>query len=450
MNATSSIHIGRRTLMAAGLTIAAAVSLPAVAIESTSEQPAFNTWDFDNPVGVSTVTRNDAGLSATFQSADLPPGQAITLWFVVFNNPGDCFTSPCGLDDLVANPDAGADLLWGGNTVVGESGQAKFAGHLARGDSSRSGFRELDAADAAVGLTNPLGAEVHLMLHSHGPALEGLALREQLDSFTGGCEVFLGPGGVAAGAGDIPSAEGECTTFQVAVHESQITVQDLARNGRTCRLLGMLGVPLPTACLDESEPEAAPVLESLTDITIRPIFNTWDFDSPAGSARLLRLDSGLHANFRAAGVPAGQVMTLWFVIFNNPDGCFTTPCGLPDLVENPAAEADFLWGEGNIVDASGKLELSGHLPIGDMSRSAFVELGAPEVAPGLLAPRTAEVHLMLHSHGPVLEGETLVEQLNSFTGGCVEFLGPDGIAAGPDDIPSDDGECTTFQVSVHQ
>jgi hypothetical protein len=69
---------------------------------------------------------------------------------------------------------------------------------------------------------------------------------------------------------------------------------------------------------------------------------------------------------------------------------------------------------------------------------------------GLLNPLTADVQLALHSHGPAGSGQVLKAQLSSFLGGCQTFLGPDGIADGPEDMPVAVGECTTFQYSNHQ
>ena len=74
----------------------------------------------------------------------------------------------------------------------------------------------------------------------------------------------------------------------------------------------------------------------------------------------------------------------------------------------------------------------------------------PELAVGLLNPQTAEIQLALHSHGPAGSGQVLKAQLSSFLGGCLVFLGPDGIADGPEDMPDAAGECSTFQYSVHE
>jgi hypothetical protein len=208
-------------LAAVTATISATTAFATPAAQST--HPVFWTWDPATPVGTSTLSRTDAGLSATVQSSGIPAGQAVTLWFIVFNNPSACANDPCNIVDLIFNPAAEGDFLVGGGKVIGDSAQINLGGALQVGDSSGSGFIEIGMPARAIGLTNPRGAEVHLALHSHGPAVPGPTLRDQINSFTGGCQVFLGNGGFAGsgnaeGPKDVPDAVGECSTLQVSVH----------------------------------------------------------------------------------------------------------------------------------------------------------------------------------------------------------------------------------------
>lgn len=176
----------------------------------------------------------------------------------------------------------------------------------------------------------------------------------------------------------------------------------------------------------------------------------WDGRQVVGSSKLNRGKSGINARFQATGLPAGQAVTLWYIIFNNPAGCATSPCSVPADVFNPDAEADFLWGGGHVVGASGNATFAGRLKVGDTSGSGMNEIGFPELAIGLTDPNGAEVLLALHSHGPALTGQALKDQLTSYTGGCDLFVGPDGFAAGPSDVPDQIGECSTIQRSLHQ
>jgi hypothetical protein len=200
------------------LGLGAALATPA----ARSTEPVVQTWD-GTQVGSSTLVRTDAGLSASFKSSGLPAGQAVTLWFVIFNNPSAC-GGPCGLADLLDPAQAAqGDFLVGAGHVVGDRGTANFGAQLSVGDVRGSAFPEIGMPDRPIGLTNPRGAQVGLLLHSHGPMVPGQVLASQLSSFTGGCTVFLGdlelPGsGIADSADDVPDAVGECSTLLASVH----------------------------------------------------------------------------------------------------------------------------------------------------------------------------------------------------------------------------------------
>lgn len=188
-------------------------------------QNVYWSWDLTNPIGTATLIRNSSGITAIFHSGDMPAGQAVTLWIIVFNHPQACDSSPCAavaaqpdefLPDLF-NPLVAGDFHYAGGHVTGRSGGTTVAGHLRVGDLRGSGRVEI-GIDGGIPLMDPFNAEVLLAIHSHGPALRGQALRHQISSFLGGCQVFLGPNGFAASAGDVPTAPGECSTMQFSVH----------------------------------------------------------------------------------------------------------------------------------------------------------------------------------------------------------------------------------------
>lgn len=187
------------------------------------------------------------------------------------------------------------------------------------------------------------------------------------------------------------------------------------------------------------------------DRTTSNAFWTWDPSGSAGVSTLVRTDAGLSATYKTEGLPPGQAITMWFIVVNNPEACNSSPCSIEDVLFNEAAQGDFLIGAGNVIGGSGVGNFGGSLKVGDISGSGFAEIGMPERAVGLLNPRGAEVHLALHSHGPALIGQTLKSQISSFTGGCAVFLGNQfGIADGPDAVPSEVGQCSTIQASIHR
>lgn len=209
----------------------AALGIIAAPVSGAAEQaqittsPVYWSWDLTNPIGTSTLVRSSSGVTAVVDTGDMPAGQAVTLWIIVFNNPEACDSSPC--TDVALQPDeflgdlfnasVAGDFYFGGGHVTGRSGQAVFAGHLQVGATTGSGRVEVGISDA-VPLMNPFGAEILLALHSHGPAMHGTDLRDQISSFLGGCAAFLGPNGFAAGPGDVPDAMGECSTMQFSIH----------------------------------------------------------------------------------------------------------------------------------------------------------------------------------------------------------------------------------------
>lgn len=188
----------------------------------------------------------------------------------------------------------------------------------------------------------------------------------------------------------------------------------------------------------------------------------WTFAAPppAGSTKLVRSPNGLTAQFKTTGLPAGHVVTLWIMFFDNPDDCATPGACVPAVfpagdIGAPGVRFDFHYAAGHIVNGK-KTTLTGHLQTGELSTSGWAELVAIGGAPpawieALTNPGGAQVILALHSHGPAQTGTTLVEQMSSYLGGCVlPFLGdPGGFAESAADIPASPGECSTIQLAFH-
>jgi hypothetical protein len=222
----------------------------------------------------------------------------------------------------------------------------------------------------------------------------------------------------------------------------------VSRPSRFLKTLGLLGLTAGAALTPQVTAEGRLSPSQSPNATTSPVYWNWDAATAVGTSTLVRTNAGLSFTYHTSLLPAGQVVTVWIVVFNNPENCATHPCTAPADVDNPDVHADFLYGGGHIIGGSGRGNFGGHLSVGDASGSGLAELGFPAV--GLLDPFNAEVILALHSHGPAASGQVLKAQLSSFLGGCQIFLGPDGIADGPEDMPVAVGECSTFQYSVHQ
>lgn len=180
-----------------------------------------STTDVFNPIlnevtGTATLHRNANGITINYHTTGLTPGYAYTLWWVIWNNPGECLTpNGCGDPDNVdfLNPETEVDVLYAGGHVVGNSGVGNFSGHLNTGDESDS-VNGLMGIPAAGGLQigNVYDAEVHLVLRSHGPAIPG-SVNEQIGGYVGGCsDPFAFPP-----FSEIPDEVGECGDIEFAI-----------------------------------------------------------------------------------------------------------------------------------------------------------------------------------------------------------------------------------------
>lgn len=139
----------------------------------------------------SRLSRNDSGITMQIHTSDLEPGAAYTVWWVIFNNPVAC-VGGCGADDLRrAGVDAAAGFAAG--HVIGNNGKTNFGGHLQVGDIS--GFVPPDGSAPILGLPpfgpgllDARGAEVHLIIRTHGTPRPDLGLvDDQISSFNGAC-----------------------------------------------------------------------------------------------------------------------------------------------------------------------------------------------------------------------------------------------------------------------
>ena len=130
------------------------------------------------------VVRTPNGVNYRVSTNSLMPGHAYTLWVVIFNEPDRCDTpGMCAPFDLF-NADAKPDMVYGAGVVAGGSGMATLAGRTRVGDVS--GSAQAPAGLFSYGLTNPLGAEFHMVVRDHGPVIPEF-MPDMIHSLAGGC-----------------------------------------------------------------------------------------------------------------------------------------------------------------------------------------------------------------------------------------------------------------------
>lgn len=196
-----------RNIIATCIVFTLAVGLMAFAVSAQdSAEPVVTTSaigrfsDFSEVEGAwSQLTRFPNGVTATLVTNDLTPGEAYSVWWVIFNEPENCSGGVCNLDDLFFFDEDGQILRDEvGNRAMNPEAldasvvsiQHASGGYSADGSLSVSASLGLNDAPGIIygpGLLDAEKAEVHLVVRTHGPALED-ALDAQISTFGGGCE----------------------------------------------------------------------------------------------------------------------------------------------------------------------------------------------------------------------------------------------------------------------
>jgi len=161
----------------------------------------------------STIIREPGGVTINVHT-DIGPG-TYTVWLVICNDPTRCINvgPPNCLPPPAGGPNIPDSVVFGSGQVVPSSEQGDFAARLAVGDTSRvTGGRE------RAGLTNAMGAEIRVVLRSHGPVLAD-GLESQITTFGGGCDV------------------NPCEELQAGVHAPGAPTAETIRLDRMLRLL---------------------------------------------------------------------------------------------------------------------------------------------------------------------------------------------------------------------
>jgi hypothetical protein len=144
--------------------------------------------------------------------------------------------------------------------------------------------------------------------------------------------------------------------------------------------------------------------------------------SEVGEARLVRTDDTITAKAGVKGAEPG-VYTMWWIVWNTPEGCGTPfACGEADLF-NPDAGLAIGFAGGAVVDSSEKLRvtnatLSEGEELTGFPYPEFKSIGLEVNETTLLDTRHAEVHLVLRSHGAKIPG-LVREMAHTFNAGCV-------------------------------
>ena len=153
-----------------------------------------------------------------------------------------------------------------------------------------------------------------------------------------------------------------------------------------------------------------------------------------GGWSLLRRDTdGINITYNVTGVPAGHVVILKAVIFNQPEFCSggAGGCG-PDDMNNSRAQPSVMFATGGLLRGSSDVMLKTRLTVKDSARAVSGE--------GLTNPLDAYVQIVLVDHGVPGPG-MFAEMVSTVGGGCKDAAPGTGMR-GPN-------TCTDLQVANH-
>jgi hypothetical protein len=212
----------RTKIAAACLAAIGALSAAAVA-ETVSTVPVIQLPSLE-AVGdgaVSTIIRDTDGVTVNVHTR-LEPGPH-TLWLLVWNDPSRCSATPCS-----PSVDAPDSVLYAGGNLIISTGRAWYGARLGVGETG-----DVIGGAQQLGLTDPMGAEVHAVLRSKGPVIID-RLEEQLSNFGGGCDVNQCAN--VQGAAHVPGAPGAASMqhdeFEESLESLRASINRLmVRNG---------------------------------------------------------------------------------------------------------------------------------------------------------------------------------------------------------------------------
>ncbi len=300
------------------------------------------------------LERIDQGIVIAAETSGLTPDYAYTVWALIFNDPSAC-EEGCDLQDMGAD---GFSALWTGvGVIANEDGEAEFESIMFEGEPAGEVLM-------GPGLANAQGAEIHLILRSHGPAAfdDSELLNDQLTTIGGGCDIFP--------CEDVQYATLEKQRRSVAAKRDKTSFQDFTA-------------------------------ESFGEII------------PDSKLKLKRKNRKIRLSGETASLEAGHAYTIWAVIFNRPENCIAG-CDADDM-NLPSSSA--IWsGIGFVADEDGEASFKTRLKEGSFPGEILFGMGLTDAA-------SAEIQLVVRGHGPAAVDDPgmLQAQTSTFMGGCEIF-----------------------------
>jgi hypothetical protein len=218
--------------------------------------------------------------------------------------------------------------------------------------------------------------------------------------------------------------------------------------GITLLVLGIVGLTAGFSAVATHEASAA---SPTADVKRVPV--SWHAQAAAAgtgqvsgaSARLIRTDNAISWTLNTSGLIPGHAYTVWLVVINNPGACTVRPCAPnPDVLVNTATtRSQIVYGGGHVAGGSGGASFGGSRQVGPIPNGWYGSTALENA-------RTAEIHLVLNDHGPMIP-QFMPGMIDTYRAGCTDASLP-GIfpaTAKADGAPGPN-TCTLWQVALFQ
>lgn len=185
-----------KTKMLGSFLIAAGLTTATLLADGPRTYQTTNTFQAGMPAikkpGAATLVRSKQGVEVRVATSGLDMQTSYTVWWVIFNNPAAC-THPnailgvsCGGPDL-PNPAVQAAVIYAAGFVTGLGDSGNISAHLEAGSVPAGADVTPDGTASQLNPGNGFGAEIHVVVRSHGPTTPG-SVDQQVGSFNGGCQ----------------------------------------------------------------------------------------------------------------------------------------------------------------------------------------------------------------------------------------------------------------------
>jgi hypothetical protein len=154
----------------------AADSQPARTFQSANIANVENGMPFTPANGAAYLIRSENRLEGRVMLADLNPGHAYTVWWIIFNEPSGCSTHPCTPGVDFGAGDAG--LHYGGAVIAaagGNGGVANVSFDTRDGAPPAGEFVLTNLPELGLKHDHGFKAEVHMLMIDHGVPAAGFA-----------------------------------------------------------------------------------------------------------------------------------------------------------------------------------------------------------------------------------------------------------------------------------